>query len=167
MLDAHAAVLDAPATLDEVRALHDDYVECLDDLRLDDWPLFFTEACLYRVIPRENHEAGYALCTMQAESRGMLVDRVAGLLRTQVFAPRTYRRFTTNARLKGHGPEGTRVRSNVLMVQTLLDKQSDVVLSGTALDLLRRDPATGRLLFAERVVVMDGEMVPNSLVYPA
>lgn len=169
MLDAPAppAALGPPPTADEVRALHDDYVECLDDLRLEEWPLFFAEDCLYQVIPRENHEAGYNLCTMQAESRGMLQDRVAGLVRFQVFAPRTYRRFVTGARVKGHGPEGTRVRSNVLVVQTLLDKQSEVVLCGTAHDLLRRDAATGRLLFAERVVVMDGEMVPNSLVYPA
>ncbi|MFD0391663.1 aromatic-ring-hydroxylating dioxygenase subunit beta [Tistrella bauzanensis] len=76
-----------------VRDLYDAYYDTLDDVRLADWPDFFTVDCLYRVIPRENAERGYTLCTMQAESRGMLQDRVTGLTTTQMYAPRYYRRF--------------------------------------------------------------------------
>ena len=36
---------------------------------------------------------------MQAESRGMLKDRVTGLTRTQMYAPRYYRRFPTAPRV--------------------------------------------------------------------
>ena len=50
-------------TKDEIEALTFAYLECLDDLRLAEWPEFFTEACTYRVIPRENFEAGRTLCT--------------------------------------------------------------------------------------------------------
>ncbi len=69
------------ATIDRtvIRDLYDDYYATLDDVRLEEWPDFFTEECLYQVIPRENHELGRNLCTMQAESRGMLQDRVTGL----------------------------------------------------------------------------------------
>ena len=91
----------ATITRDAIRDLYDDYYAVLDDVRLHDWPDFFTEDCLYRVIPRENHEAGYTLCTMQAESRGMLKDRVTGLTRTQMYAPRYYRRFPTAPRVVG------------------------------------------------------------------
>lgn len=149
----------------ELAAFYADYVETLDDVRLEEWPEFFTEACLYRVIPRENFEAGRTLSTMQAESRGMLIDRVVGLTRTQMFAPRHYRRFLTSLRVKAEDAQGIRVRQNVLVVQTLIDKQSDVVLCGVAHDLVVRD--AGRLRFRERIVVMDSEMVPNSLIYPA
>jgi 3-phenylpropionate/cinnamic acid dioxygenase small subunit len=149
----------------ELHAFYADYVEVLDDVRLEAWPEFFTEDCLYRIIPRENFTAGRTLCTMQAESRGMLIDRVMGLTRTQMFAPRYYRRFLTSLRVVTEDAAGTRVRQNVLVIQTLIDKQSEVVLCGVSHDLVVRD--AGRLRFRERILVMDSEMVPNSLIYPA
>lgn len=160
-----SAVLERAPTIEEVRAFYDDYVEALDDVRLEEWPEFFCADCTYQVIPRENHERGYSLCTMIAESRGMLQDRVTGLTRTQMYAPRYYRRFLSGLRIKSQNAEETRVRMNVLVVQTLVDKQSEVVLCGVSHDLIVHDE--GRLRLKERIVVMDSEMVPNSLIYPA
>ncbi|WP_409020662.1 aromatic-ring-hydroxylating dioxygenase subunit beta [Brevundimonas vesicularis] len=152
-------------TRDEIRDLYDAYYGALDDVDLDAWPEYFTEDCLYRVIPRENFEAGYTLCTMQAESRGMLKDRVTGLTRTQMYAPRYYRRFPTAPRLIGEEDGVASVRHNLLVVQTLIDKSSDIVLSAVCHDKIVRDG--DRLRFVERIVVFDSEMIPNSLVYPA
>jgi 3-phenylpropionate/cinnamic acid dioxygenase small subunit len=167
----HAPAFDAPAfDGDEtvwrarIRDFFDDYYATLDDVRLEAWPDFFTEDCLYRVIPRENHERGYTLCTMQAESRGMLQDRVAGLTRTQMYAPRAYRRFPGPIRLVSRGAAGVRTRHNLLMVQTLIDKQSDIVLAGVCHDLVVQD--AGALRLKERIVAFDSEMIPNSLIYP-
>ena len=95
---------------DALRDFYDDYYNVLDDVRLEEWPALFTEDCMYRVIPRENFEAGYTLSTIYAESRGMLVDRVMGMTRTQMFAPRYYRRFPGPLRIdraggrRGSGP---------------------------------------------------------------
>lgn len=147
-----------------VRDFYDAYYDALDDVRLEDWPDFFTEECLYRVIPRENHERGFMLCTMQAESRGMLQDRVTGLLKTQMYAPRYYRRFPGPLRVTV-GADGIRTRHNLLMVQTLIDRQPSIVLCGVCHDRLVEDE--GRLRLAERVVVFDSEMIANSLIYPA
>lgn len=152
-------------TRDEVRDLYDAYYATLDDVDLHAWPEHFTEECVYRVIPRENYEAGYSLCTMQAESRGMLKDRVTGLTRTQMYAPRYYRRFPTAPRIVGEEGGVVSVRHNLLIVQTMVDKQSDIVLSGVCYDKIVRDG--DRLRFAERIVSFDSEMIPNSLVYPA
>lgn len=152
-------------TRDEIRDLYDAYYGTLDDVDLHAWPEYFTQECLYRVIPRENFEAGYTLCTMQAESRGMLKDRVTGLTRTQMYAPRYYRRFPTAPRLVGEADGVVSVRHNLLLVQTLIDKQTDIVLSAVCHDKIVRDGE--RLRFVERVVVFDSEMLPNSLVYPA
>ena len=152
-------------TRDEVHDLYDAYYAALDEVRLHDWPEFFLEECLYRVIPRENYEAGYTLCTMQAESRGMLKDRVTGLTRTQMYAPRYYRRFPTAPRIVRQNETGVQARHNLLLVQTLIDKSSDIVLSAVCHDRIVRDG--DRLRFAERIVVFDSEMIPNSLVYPA
>ncbi|GGB53689.1 aromatic-ring-hydroxylating dioxygenase subunit beta (plasmid) [Tistrella bauzanensis] len=147
-----------------VRDLYDAYYDTLDDVRLADWPDFFTVDCLYRVIPRENAERGYTLCTMQAESRGMLQDRVTGLTTTQMYAPRYYRRFPGPIRMTVDD-RGVRTRHNLLVVQTLIDRQSEIVLSAVCHDLVVEQ--AGGLLLAERVVVIDSEMIPNSLIYPA
>jgi salicylate 5-hydroxylase small subunit len=159
--------MDRPAAITRgaLRDLYDDYYAALDEVRLHDWPEFFIQDCLYRVIPRENFEAGYTLCTIQAESRGMLRDRVMGLTRTQMYAPRYYRRFPTAPRLVGETDGVAQVRHNLLLVQTLIDKPSEIVLSAVCHDRVVIDE--GRLRFAERIVVFDSEMLPNSLVYPA
>jgi salicylate 5-hydroxylase small subunit len=159
--------MDRPAviTRDALGDFFDDYYAALDEVRLHDWPEFFIQDCLYRVIPRENFEAGYTLCTIQAESRGMLRDRVMGLTRTQMYAPRYYRRFPTAPRLVSESGGAAQVRHNLLLVQTLIDKPSEIVLSAVCHDRVVVDE--GRLRFAERIVVFDSEMLPNSLVYPA
>ncbi|HEX3990849.1 MAG TPA: aromatic-ring-hydroxylating dioxygenase subunit beta [Acetobacteraceae bacterium] len=150
---------------DTLRDFYDDYYTVLDDLRLDEWPAFFAEDCLYRVIPRENYEAGYTLSTIYAESRGMLIDRVMGLTRTQMYAPRYYRRFPGPLKIVARDGETVRVRHNLLVVQTLIDKKTEIVLSAVCHDLLV--PGDERPLLRQRIVVFDSEMLPNSLIYPA
>ena len=150
---------------DALRDFYDDYYSVLDDVRLEEWPGFFTEECLYRVVPRENFEAGYTLSTIWAESRGMLIDRVMGLTRTQLYAPRYYRRFPGPLRIVSRDGDSVHVRHNLLVVQTLIDKQTEIVLSAVCHDVLV--PDDGRPRLRERIVVFDSEMIPNSLIYPA
>jgi 3-phenylpropionate/cinnamic acid dioxygenase small subunit len=150
---------------DSLRDFYDEYYSALDDLRLREWPEFFTEDCIYRVIPRENYEAGYTLSTIYAESRGMLIDRVLGLTRTQMYAPRYYRRFPGVPRIVSREGEGVRTRHNLLVVQTLIDKKTEIVLSAVCHDVVVTDDE--RLRLRERIVVFDSEMIPNSLIYPA
>jgi 3-phenylpropionate/cinnamic acid dioxygenase small subunit len=150
---------------DALRDFYDEYYTVLDDLRLNEWPALFTEDCVYRVIPRENYEAGYTLSTIYAESRGMLVDRVMGMTRTQMFAPRYYRRFPGPLRIVSRDGDSVRTRHNLLVVQTLIDKKTEIVLSAVCHDVLVPDGERNRL--RERIVVFDSEMIPNSLIYPA
>ena len=148
-----------------LRDFYDDYYETLDDVRLDEWPAFFTEDCAYRIIPRENFEAGYTLSTVYAESREMLADRVMGVTRTQMYAPRYYRRFPGPLRIVSRDGDSVRVRHNLLVVQTLIDRQSEIVLSAVCHDVVV--PGDERPLLKQRIVVFDSEMIPNSLIYPA
>ena len=70
-----AAVVSADLRF-EIEDLYADYAACLDEGRFGEWPAFFTETCTYKVVPRENFDRGLPLCTIWAESRGMLEDRV-------------------------------------------------------------------------------------------
>jgi 3-phenylpropionate/cinnamic acid dioxygenase small subunit len=154
-----------------IRDFYDEYYSVLDDLRLEEWPALFTEDCVYRVIPRENYEAGYTLSTIYAESRGMLIDRVMGLTRTQMYAPRYYRRFPGPLRVVSRDANSVRTRHNLLLVQTLIDKQTEIVLSAVCHDMLVPGDVPvssgGQPKLRERIVVFDSEMIPNSLIYPA
>lgn len=150
---------------EEIADLYGRYYDVLDAVRLEEWPAFFTEECVYRIISRENHERGYRLATVGAESRGMLMDRVTGLIRTQVYAPRYYRRFPGPLRISRAVDGIIAVEQNLLIVQTLIDKQSDIVLCGRCHDHLAIE--NGSLLIQRRDVVFDSEMIPNSLIFPA
>lgn len=149
----------------QVRDFYDDYYDTLDDVRLEEWPDLFIEHCTYRVISRENYERGLRLATIGAESRGMLRDRAAALLHTQVYAPRYYRRFPGPLRIAPADGEGASASHNLLIVQTLIDQKSEIVLVGRCRDRLVVED--GRVLLASRDVIFDSEMIANSLIYPA
>ena len=149
-----------------VRAFYDAYFDALDEGRLEEWPEFFADECRYRIIARENYEAGQGLCIMQADSKGMLTDRVRAILKTQVYAPRYYRRFYSGLRVvKATGNEWE-VRQNVLLIQTLLNKPSEILGCGTGRDRLVSNES-GELKFADRTLILDTEMIRNSVIYPA
>jgi 3-phenylpropionate/cinnamic acid dioxygenase small subunit len=149
-----------------IRAFYDAYFDALDEGRLEEWPDFFAAECRYRIISRENFEAGQGLCIMQADSKGMLTDRVRAILKTQVYAPRYYRRFYSGLRVvKASGKEWD-VRQNVLIVQTLINKPSEILGCGVGHDRLVLN-ASGELKFADRTLILDTEMIRNSVIYPA
>ncbi len=164
-----SAVLGRPTALPSRNALadfYDAYFEALDDLRLEEWVGFFADDCLFQIIPRENYDAGYQLCTIRADSKGMLIDRVQGIQKTQMFAPRSSRRFYSGLRPTGRDRNGLiKVRQNVVVIQTLIDAPSLIHICGVAYDLLEETSCSFR--FRERILVIDSEMITNSLIYPA
>src|SRR3546814_18495195 len=76
---AAASPADAQPLVDRFNAL---YGSLLDDGDYAGWIGLFTADCLYKVIPRENFDAGLPLATMAPEGEGMLKDRVYGIHNT-------------------------------------------------------------------------------------
>jgi anthranilate 1,2-dioxygenase small subunit len=148
----------------EVEDLYHDYVECLDDGDLERWPDFFTEECLYQVIPRENYDRGLPLALMLCESRNMLRDRVEALRRSSVYAPRALRHLLSNVRVKAVEGDEIRVQANYAVLQTLSDEPTTVFNAGRYLDRVVREGS--RLLFREKICVFDSVLVPGSLLWP-
>lgn len=149
---------------DRVRQLYNEYSIALDDLNLESWPGFFAEKCLYRITTRENWDRGFPLSTIVCESRGMLIDRVAAIRGSMMYAPRSYRRFQSLLHVQNTDTGELEARSNFLVVQTLVDRPSDVAFCGVAFDKIVDE--RNQLRFRERVCVLDTEMIPNSLIYP-
>ena len=140
------------------------YDDALNDGALERWPELFTEACVYKVIPRENFEQGYPVALIYCESRSMLVDRVVALRETALFAPRIARRISSGVCLRAIEPDGLHLTASFAVFQTMQDQPSELFLCGRSQDRVVDD--AGTLRFAERLCIYDSTIVPTSLVYP-
>jgi 3-phenylpropionate/cinnamic acid dioxygenase small subunit len=157
--------LDAsPALRMRLADLYCAYADALDEGELERWPDFFTEDCLYRVIPRDNFQQGLPIALIYCESRGMLEDRVVAIRETALFVPRTVRHLTGNIRLREIGADGLRLSASFALFQTMVDRPSELFLCGQYRDRVVDDGT--RLRFAERICIYDSTVVPTSLVYP-
>ncbi|MFW6093990.1 MAG: aromatic-ring-hydroxylating dioxygenase subunit beta [Pseudomonadota bacterium] len=150
----------------EIEDLYAEYVRLLDDGPLEQWPELFVEACLYLVVPRENHDAGLPLAIMRCESRGMLRDRVRAVQETIMHEPRYLRHHVTQIRSRpGPDESAFEVTAHFSVIEVLQDALPRVLSVGRYLDRLTRDD-DGALRFVTKQVVYDSEMVPNTIVYP-
>ena len=144
--------------------LYADYTACLDEERLEEWPEFFTDPCLYKVVPRENFERGLPLAIWLCESKGYLLDRVTAIRKTAVYAPRYIRRLVSGIRVLGWTDALLEVRANYLALETLQGELTRVFNTGQYRDKLAVED--GRLKFREKICIFDSILVPNSLIYP-
>jgi salicylate 5-hydroxylase small subunit len=162
---AAASGLDAPLELRAHLAdLYAAYDDALGEGDYERWPEFFTAACVYKIIPRENYDAGLPMTMMQAESRGMLTDRIAAIRKTTLYAPRLVRRLVSSIVLRAIGSDGMRLSASFALFQTMLNEPSQVFLCGRLYDRVVDD--AGEWRFAERICVTDATLVPTSLIFP-
>ena len=140
------------------------YDDALNDGELERWPELFVEACIYKVMPRENYQQGFPVAVIYCESRDMLVDRVVALRETALYAPRIMRRITGAVCVRATEQDGLRLTADFALFQTTVDRPSELFLCGRCVDRVVDDG--GVLRFAERLCIYDSTIVPTSLVYP-
>jgi salicylate 5-hydroxylase small subunit len=144
--------------------LQADYAAAVDSGDWSLWPEFFTDDAIYKLQPRENHERGFPLCTLAFDSKASLRDRVYGIQETLFHDPYYQRHVVGMPLLRGVGDDGIRCEANYAVFRTKLDGASTVFNVGRYIDRVVQTPAG--LKFAERLVVYDSEMIPNSIIYP-
>ena len=147
-----------------LQQLYAEYAATLDAAQWDRWPGFFTEDCIYRLQPRENHERGLPLATLSFDSQGMLKDRVYGIRETLFHDP-YYQRHVVGAPIVRADGEGRwACEANYAVFRTKLSEPSTVFNVGRYLDVVVRTP--DGLRFARKECIYDSEMIPNSIIYP-
>jgi salicylate 5-hydroxylase small subunit len=148
----------------ELSQLYASYAQAVDSGNWDLWPEFFTDDCVYKLQPRENHERGFPLSTLAFDSKAMLRDRVYGIKETLFHDP-YYQRHVVGVPLI-HQADANTIHSeaNYAVFRTKLDGLSSVFNVGRYIDTVVRT-AEG-LKFAKRLCVYDSEMIPNSIIYP-
>jgi salicylate 5-hydroxylase small subunit len=152
-----------PCALKIASDLYAAYAACLDSGRFAEWPEFFTDQCIYRVVARENYDRGLPLSALAFESKQMLNDRVYGVTETLFHEP-YYQRHVVSVPAVTREGNIFHVEANYVVIRTKVGALSEIYNAGRYLDRIVEE--NGRLLFAEKVCVYDTELIANSLIYP-
>ena len=158
------AGIDAATRQALVAQLNADYARAIDDDRLEEWPDFFTDPCLYTITSVDNVKRGLPLGIVYADSQGMLRDRVTALRQANVYERQAYRHVVGLPALLGEGDGGTRVETPFLVVRIMRDGRMDLFATGRYVDVVVE--SGGALRFRERVVVCDSSRVDTLLAIP-
>jgi anthranilate 1,2-dioxygenase small subunit len=144
------------------------YVQCIDDDRLEEWPDFFTEDCLYQIVPRENADQGLPIAVMYCDSRGTLQDRVVAHRKANLFAPHLYRHLVSAIRVTSQDKGVVTARSNYAVFRTAVDPinygTTEVYSVGDYRDKIVF--VNGVAKFKERIVIVDTSRIQSLLVTP-
>jgi 3-phenylpropionate/cinnamic acid dioxygenase small subunit len=149
----------------EIAALNAECARTLDSGRLEGWPGYFLEHCLYKVTTADNYEKGYAAGLIYADSRAMLVDRIMALRQANIYERQRYRHILGMPLIGAETNGQVAVESSFLVVRTMRDGQMSVFAAGVYLDRVAPDDS-GRWRYAERVVVCDSQRIDTLLAIP-
>jgi 3-phenylpropionate/cinnamic acid dioxygenase small subunit len=156
-------VLGSKISRDELETLYYEYAIALDD-EIHRWTEFFTDDCLYKILPRENYDRGLPLAPMLCEGRGMILDRVAAIQRTSFYAPRNFRHLISNIRTVKDLGETLYMQANFVVFESFAEGTMGVFNAGRYFDVIVRE---GNVLkFREKICVLDGNLISLSLIYP-
>jgi len=156
-------VLTAELRLD-VQEFYFRYAECLDGGRLQQWPEFFLESCVYRIATRRALRLGPDDDIVFLSSRTSMQDRIVAIGQSEDYEPHTQRHTISNFRMQAASEEELRVQANFHLLRTFPGRRSEYFVSGYYSD--RVTISAGRLNFKEKICVLDSDVPPESLVYP-
>jgi anthranilate 1,2-dioxygenase small subunit len=141
-----------------------DYARCIDDDRLEDWPAFFVEDCLYKVTTADNHREGLEAGVIFANSRGMLKDRISALREANIYERQNYRHLVGAPSILGMDGDNTRSEASFMVARIMRDGSTALFATGRYLDTWRNLPDGLRL--KERIVVCDSSRVDTLMAIP-
>jgi 3-phenylpropionate/cinnamic acid dioxygenase small subunit len=140
------------------------YAQAIDSDRLEDWPLFFTEDCHYRITNVENADEGLPAGVIYADSRDMLEDRVAALRQANIYERQRYRHLLGIPQLDASDAAGMTARTPFMVARIMATGETTLFATGEYRDKLRM--VDGKLLLAERVAVCDSTVTDTLLALP-
>lgn len=144
--------------------LQQQYVQSIDDDELDAWPEFFTESCVYQVVPRENYDEGLPAALINCDSKGMLVDRVVSLRHANIYNIHTTRHVVGAPRILSQADGKICTETSYAIFQTQVDGETSVFQVGRYLDEVVQ--IGEQLLFCSKICVADTSRVNRLLSTP-
>lgn len=151
-------------TLERIVALNAAYIRCIDGNELDAWPEFFLDRCLYVVTTAENRRQGFESGIIYADTKGMLIDRVAALRDANIYEKQNYRHILGLPTIIRNGGAEAETETPFMVARIMHDGQTTIFATGVYLDVIQA--AGVALKFARRVVVCDSARVDTLMALP-
>ena len=152
------------AVFNQVLNLHLRYAQTLDSNDLSAWPDFFTDDGAYKLQSRENFDRQLPLCTLSFESKAMMVDRVYSVVNTIYHDPYSQRHVCGAPLITRVEGDQIDCETSVVVIRTPTDAMPHILCAGRYIDKLVMQ--VGELKFAERLVIFDNDLIPNSIIKP-
>jgi anthranilate 1,2-dioxygenase small subunit len=149
---------------DEASALLAEYGWLIDTSQYDAWLDLFPEDTVYKIIPRENLDAGLPASLIYCRGKNMLRDRITALLKVNKFNIHTTRHFIGRSRVTAPVGELVPVSTPYAVYQTDQEGVSRLFAVGAYESKLVRE--NGAFRFAEQIVQLDTFSVPPLLSDP-
>ena len=149
---------------ERVSQLNAEYARTIDDDRLESWPDFFTDPCVYKITSAENYRRGLPAGLMYADTRGMLKDRVTALREANIYERQAYRHLVGLPALHAGTGDTVHAETPFLVVRVMRDGTMDLFATGRYIDTLVDEG--GALRFRERLVVCDSSRIDTLLAIP-
>lgn len=141
-----------------------EYARCIDEDRLEQWPDFFVDDCLYRVTSARDFRDGLEAALIFANSKGMLRDRISALRTANIYERQAYRHLIGAPCVLEADAARIRADSPFMVARIMRDGSTLLFASGVYRDVWRRE--AGGLRLAERVVICDSHRIDTLLVLP-
>jgi anthranilate 1,2-dioxygenase small subunit len=140
------------------------YARCIDNGNLEAWPDFFEEDCTYKITTADNYAQGLEAGVIFANSRGMLLDRVASLRQANIYERHVYRHFLGQPWIVSQDGGELRSETSFFVARIMRDGTTDVYATGRYVDLYRL--SGGTLKLRERIVICDSSRFDTLLALP-
>lgn len=148
----------------KVEQLLAEYAATIDEEQYRDWPQYFTEKCLYKIISRDNYLKKMPFGFMYCDNRNMLRDRIASMKNANVYEPHTYRHMLSRSVVTDGGDGSLIARTSYMVVRIMHDGTQEIFSTGSYIDRIVSED--GKLRFKEKIVVTDSTRVDVLLVIP-
>ena len=145
-----------------VASLNSRYAAVIDADRLEEWPDFFVEQCLYKITSADNLRDGHPAGIVYADSRAMLADRVLALRKANIYERQRYRHITAMPVILDETGGEIRTETPFVVIRTMRDGRMDLFATGVYQDRIDRE----KLRFRERVVVCDSSRFDTLVAIP-
>jgi 3-phenylpropionate/cinnamic acid dioxygenase small subunit len=156
----------SPTSLRErLIVLNSEYARCIDSDKLEEWPNFFQEDCLYKITTAANVKNGFDAGIIYANSKKMLSDRINSLRSANIYERQRYRHIIGLPLLIKGGELVCNVETPFVVIRIIGNGQMVLFTSGEYRDRIVIEP-TGELKVSERIVVCDGDCFDTLLVIP-
>jgi 3-phenylpropionate/cinnamic acid dioxygenase small subunit len=148
-----------------VSLLNSRYAHTIDSDRLEAWPDFFTDTCLYNITSWDNHKQGLETGIVFCDSKGMLKDRVAGLREANIYEAHRYRHLVMMPAAAELVDGVVRAETPFAVYRIMHDGRTSLFITGVYIDELVFD-GDESLQIARRSVVCDSSVIDTLLAIP-